>query len=150
LRIGEWFEEMQKQGVYDNTRIIIVSDHGSGIDAGLSDDKFTDIIGSRVESYNPVLMIKDFNTHGALKTDNNFMTNADVPCLAVKDIVDNPTNPFTGKPLETDKKLGVYATTNHLFFAWEHGKYVFKIKPAQWFSVHDNIMQSKNWTKVNN
>ena len=28
LRLGEWFDWMREQGVYDNTRIIIVSDHG--------------------------------------------------------------------------------------------------------------------------
>jgi phosphoesterase RecJ-like protein len=28
LRLGEWFDWMKAEGVYDNTRIIIVADHG--------------------------------------------------------------------------------------------------------------------------
>ena len=26
--LGKWFDQLREQGVYDNTRIIIVSDHG--------------------------------------------------------------------------------------------------------------------------
>lgn len=28
LRLGEWFDYLREEGVYDNTRIILVSDHG--------------------------------------------------------------------------------------------------------------------------
>jgi arylsulfatase A-like enzyme len=28
LRVGEWMDYLKEQGVYDNTRIIIVADHG--------------------------------------------------------------------------------------------------------------------------
>ncbi|MDR2392812.1 MAG: YidC/Oxa1 family membrane protein insertase, partial [Treponema sp.] len=32
LKFAEWLQELKENGVYDNTRIIIVSDHGAGVD----------------------------------------------------------------------------------------------------------------------
>jgi hypothetical protein len=131
LKFGIWLDALKTKGVYDNTRIIIVSDHGAG---------------NRLESYNPVLLVKDFNAHGALKRDMTFMTNADVPVLAVKDIISDPVNPFTGKPLTNEaKKDGVYVTTNGVSMAFRHPKNLFKIDKDQWIFVRSNIFDPENW-----
>jgi YidC/Oxa1 family membrane protein insertase len=145
LRMAEWFDELKKNNCYDNTRIIIVSDHGSGqIDANLADTGISIPNESR-EAYNPVLLVKEFNAHGELKTDMSFMTNADVPVIALKDI-SPPVNPFTGKPLTNEqKKDGVYITINHLPQAYQHNKTTFKISKNEWVHIHDNIFDEKNW-----
>jgi hypothetical protein len=147
LRIGAWFDELKKNGVYDNTRIIIVSDHGSNLDAKITD---TDIAfpNERRETYNPVLLFKDFNAHGKLKTDNTFMTNADVPVLALSGIAEL-VNPFTGKALtENHKKDGVYIIMNSIGQPDHLNRNTFKIKDDDWLFVKDNIFDAANWTKV--
>lgn len=53
--------------------------------------------------YFPLLMIKDFNSKG-FSTYDDFMTNADVPVLAMNGLIDNPVNPFTGKVINSDEK----------------------------------------------
>jgi YidC/Oxa1 family membrane protein insertase len=147
LKIAEWMENLKKNGVYNNTRIIIVSDHGAGVDAHLADTPIP-IPGESREKYNPVLLVKDFNEHGDLKTDMTFMTNADVPVLALKDIINEPINPFNGKPITVESKYdGAYITINHLPLEYHHGKYTFKIRDDQWIFVHDNIFDPANWEK---
>jgi arylsulfatase A-like enzyme len=149
LKFGEWLDELKKNGVYDNSRIIIVSDHGAGVNARIADTEIP-IPGERREKYNPLLMVKDFNAHGKLKIDQTFMTNADVPLLALAEITENPRNPFTGKPITAEsKKDGAWITVNHLSQAYQHGKYAFAIKPDQWIWVNNNILDPDNWKKEN-
>jgi hypothetical protein len=145
LRVAEWFDELKKNDCYDNTRIIIVSDHGSGqIDANLAETDIP-VPNERREAYNPVLLVKDFNAHGELKTDLFFMTNADVPFIAARGIAES-RNPFTGNLLENDqKKDGVHITINHLPQAYQHNKTTFKINKNEWVHIHDNIFDEKNW-----
>ncbi|MDR1905149.1 MAG: YidC/Oxa1 family membrane protein insertase [Treponema sp.] len=148
LKFAEWLDDLKKNGVYDNTRIIIVSDHGAGVNAHLADTPIP-IPDEQREKYNPVLLVKDFDEHGELKTDMAFMTNADVPFLTVKDIIDNPVNPFNGKPITTEPKYnGVYITINHMPQVYQHSKYTFNIRSNQWVFVRDNIFDEKNWSKV--
>jgi hypothetical protein len=147
LKIGEWFDELKKENVYDNTRIIIVSDHGSNTNAKIANTEIP-IAGVRREGYNPVLLVKDFYQHGTLKTDMTFMTNADVPSIVLEGIAEK-INPFTGKVLDTDeKKDGVYITSNHFPQAYMHGKNKFRISDNEWIFIKDNIFDEKNWEKA--
>jgi YidC/Oxa1 family membrane protein insertase len=146
-KIGEWLEELKKNHVYNNSRIIIVSDHGSKINAGIADAELT-IPNERREAYNPVLLYKDFDGTGKLKIDMTFMTNADVPVLAL-DGVAEAINPFTGKSLqENPKAQGIYITTNHIWPPYRHKKSTFNINNDQWLFVHDNIFNPNNWEKA--
>jgi hypothetical protein len=146
-RMGEWLEALKTNGVYDNTRIIIVSDHGANLDAHIAGDNIP-VPEERREAYNPVLLVKDFNAHGPLATDGRFMTNADVPVLATAGIIDAPKNPFTGNPLTTTPKdEGVYITINHQWAAYHHNKNTFKIADDEWVFVHDDIFDAANWTR---
>ena len=54
-------------------------------------------------SYNPVLMVKDFDSQ-EFKTDMTFMTNADTPLQAFAGLIENPVNPFLNKPITDDHK----------------------------------------------
>ena len=148
LKFGLWLDLLRKNGVYDNTRIIIIADHGKGINGLLSDIPLSIKKQSR-ESYNPVLMVKDFNQHGPLVLNDDFMTNADVPALALQDLLVNPVNPFTGNPITTEpKKDGIFITTNDIPMADGHGKYHFSIRKDQWMYLHDSIFDASNWEQV--
>jgi arylsulfatase A-like enzyme len=145
---GEYLEELKNNGVYDNTRIIIVADHGSGITMPDSDVNFT-VRGDSFYRYNPVLMVKDFDMHGSLQTDFRFMTNADVPLLTLDGLVDDPVNPQTGKPLSAKAKAdGAFITTNNFFMAHEHNRDTFNIKDDEWVHVHDTIFDQNNWSET--
>jgi hypothetical protein len=146
LKMGAWFDELKKNKVYDNTRIIIVSDHGVGVKVELPGDS-EPFPGVSLASYNPVLLFKDFNSHGEPVKNMSFMTNADVPALALKGIIEDPVNPFTGNRISMEpKKEGVFVTTNHRSMAHHHGKNRFTIESDQWLYVHDSIFSKKNWS----
>lgn len=147
--VGDWIKYLKENDVYDNTRIIIVSDHGIGKSEVLGDyyGEFNDDFNR--DHLHPMLFVKDFNAKGAIKKDYTFMTNADVPLIALKDIVENPVNPFTGKKLNDDikKTQGAIVTTNSTWSPDQHGPYTFKIGDDEWYTVKDNIFDSSNWVK---
>jgi YidC/Oxa1 family membrane protein insertase len=144
LLLGKWFDFLKENDVYDNTRIIIVSDHGNSLYG-----KFQDSIilpnKDSLNAYTALLLVKDFNQHGYLSIDDSFMTNADVPIIALEGIVNNPVNPWTEKIIKSDKEGGITITTSHSFFRSD----VFDIKPNEWLHVHTNIYNPKNWSQVN-
>jgi len=137
LRIGEWFDFLRENGVYNNTRIIIAADHGASAGDCISNEPLS-IKGETRESYNPVFLFKDFDSHGALSINNDFMTNADVPFLTLNGLLENPV---TTQP----KENGILITTHHSSMAYNHGKYAFNIKNNEWMYLHDSIFESSNW-----
>jgi hypothetical protein len=147
LLLEKWFAFLKENNTYDNTRIIVISDHGRNLPLAEN----TNILlpdGNHVTQYNALLMVKDFNARGPLKTDSRFMTQADVPTLALDGLVNNPRNPFTGNAVKADKNNGVTITTSSKFYPTNHGKYRFNIDRHEWLHVHTNIFDPANWEKV--
>ena len=148
--LANWFNYLKENGVYDNTRIIIVSDHGMGYGEKAAEG-YDDVslVNNNKDHFHAMLLYKDFGATGELKTDMTFMTNADVPTLALEGIVENPINPFTGNPVNSEPKAdGVYITTDDIFMPY-HGKsdYIFTVKDELWYHVKDNIFIDSNWTQ---
>jgi YidC/Oxa1 family membrane protein insertase len=143
LLLGKWFSFLKENGVYHNTRIIIVADHGS---SGNYPPHISLPNGDSVSAYNPILMVKDFNAEGNLAIDNSFMTNADAPFLAIGDIINNPVNPFTHLPLQSDKAQGISIVTIGALGSHDHSKYQYRIGKDQWLHVKDNIFDPANWS----
>ena len=104
VAIGKWLDHLKEIGCYDNTRIIIVSDHGYYIENFVNLLQYD--IGAKLdgEAFAPLLMVKDFGAHGKIQTSEEFMTTADTPYLATKDVISNPVNPYTGKPITDQGK----------------------------------------------
>ena len=146
--LAKWFDYLKANGVYDNTRIILVSDHGSQE----TEDCFDEDQGFGKGRLHPLLMFKDFNSDGALKEDMTFMTNADVPSLLLKGLVENPTNPFTRKeiPLDTSqvKENGVIVSIDTKHKPEFHNAYTYDVPDDAWLLVKDNIFQSQNWQRA--
>ena len=146
-RLGAWFEYLKQNGVYGNTRIIISADHGADIDSGLF--PYSEKLPFRREIFNPLLLVKDFNADFPFKTDNSFMTNADVPSLAFNGIILNPINPFTGNIVNTEAKQGILLVTpSKKWMPYEHNANTFKIAPDEWYKVHTDIFNADNWQKT--
>ena len=147
LRLGEWFDYLREQGVYDNTKIILVSDHG--YPHGQTEELFMELPNRHVDvsGYFPLLMVKDFDAEG-FTTSHTFMTNADVPNLAVKDLIANPVNPFTNKPITDAEK-----TAHDQFITMSYTSDVnvnngTTFEASAWLSVKDDIWNKDNWTFI--
>ena len=146
LMLADWFDYLRENNIYDNTRIIVVSDHGRYL------GDFPELImddGTDMEAANPLFMFKDFNSTG-FTTSNKFMTNADTPILAMKDIVNEPINPFTGVPLDDKEKTAhdQYVTPSHNSNIEGNNNAdatVFDTSDTPWYSVHDDIFEKLNW-----
>lgn len=148
ILLANWFDTLKEQGVYDNTRIILVADHG--FDLGQFEDLIIDDVGLDAEYVNPLLMVKDYNCTGSFKTDNTFMTNADVPTIAMKDIISDPVNPYTGKPINSvPKEEGpLIITTARCWREEFNDETSYNPDEDRWFSVHDCIFDQGNWAVV--
>ncbi len=147
LRIGEWLDYLKEQGVYDNTRIIIVSDHGwsNNYFDGFKFDCPTK--KEPIEWYLPLLMVKDYDEHGFSFSDE-FMTNADAAILAVSGgNIDNPINPFTGNRLdghekdEDEVKVSITRVPE-----LDAEQYTFA--PVEWATVNGSPYDVYNWSYI--
>jgi hypothetical protein len=97
LLVADYLDWLKQQGVYDNTKIVLVSDHGFGgpvedrssraVAGGAKDNRFT-----RSRS---LLMVKPRDAHGPIQADERFLPNAEVPRLLCEDI-GGCTNPYLG------------------------------------------------------
>lgn len=145
LQIGKWLDYLKERGVYDNTRIIIVADHGRTL------GQFEDLLVSEeldVQGYHPVLLVKDFG-EGGFATSKEFMTNADVPAIALEGLVEQPVNPFTGTPITNEAKKGgnLLITTADLFD--QNPEYTLDTDDAAWYTITgENIFDKSNWKRV--
>ena len=142
IQLGNWFDSLKEQGVYDNTKIILVSDHGRGL---VQFDEF--IYGNKEDgqAFHPLLMVKDFNSK-EFTINDEFMTNADVPTLATKDNINNPVNPFTNKPITNEEKTlhDQYIT---LSADWDTNiNNGTQFTASRWAKVKDNIWDKSNWS----
>ena len=146
IQLGKWFDYLRENDVYDNTRIILVADHGQHL------AHFDELVMNggtssltNVEMYYPLLMVKDFDSDEFV-TSYDFMTNADVPTLATMGLIENPINPFTGKAINSNEKT---AHDQFILMSWdwdvlENNGNTFM--PALWASVRDNLWEEANWT----
>ncbi len=154
--VARFCDFLKENEIYDNTRILITSDHGIGINAIAKEDyKTSDIGGYSKDHFHCVLLEKDFNSSESFSIDNTFMTNADVPSLALKGIIDKAVNPFTHKEISISssneyKKNGVNVTIENLFMpGHSKSEYEFTVSSDSWYNVKDNIFIDDNWKKCN-
>lgn len=150
--IKDWLKWMKENGVYDNTRIIIVSDHGFN----LYDPKFKNTqkipkshkTKGKPGFYNDFLLVKDFNEKGDLKTDEKFMTSADVPLIATKGIIE-AVNPYTGQPLaEPESKFPFYMYLTKYYRISSQGKYKFILWEKYKIKKEADVNNPKKWIRI--
>ena len=149
IELAKWLDYLKANDVYDNTRIIIVSDHSHNLNYEEDLIKTVDDpeIGAKTNLdpmiFNCMFLVKDFDS-SEFTVDDTFMTNADTPTIAMDGLVENPVNPFTGNAIDSSAKAG----EQHLLWCtkWDtdenNGN---QFLPGFWFSVHDDIFESGNW-----
>ena len=148
LLLGKWFDYLRENGVYDNTKIIIVSDHGRDLQQ-MEEAIFHLGNGETVDSefFRALLLVKDFNATGFTFSDE-FMTNADTPTLAFDGLIEHPVNPFTGKEINNAEKTAhdQYILDSDLWSVDENNGNVFL--PGNWYAVHGDTWDASNWRLV--
>ena len=159
LRVGKWLDYLKEQGVYDNTRIIIVADHGWPLEQfddmkfGEQDPERTIYNSEDVMAYNPLLMVKDYaddkTYDSGFHVNYSFMTNADTPTIAFDGLISDPVNPFTGNVIDNEHKN---ENEHHVFYTdmWgteENNGNTFL--PGFWYSLKgDNIFDMSSWSSL--
>lgn len=145
-QVAKYLDFLRENDVYDNTRIIIVADHGAGLRTGA----FENFDNPTTPAfYNPLLMFKDFGSNAEIEFSDNFMTNADTAFLAKQNISElSSKNPFTGKELVQEKENGVvlYPLSNGEHHADQLlKKKQFTLDDDRAWLVENDIFNQDNW-----
>ena len=145
IALGNWFDYLRANGLYDNTRIIIVADHGDER-LGQFDELMVEELEFDALTVNPVLLVKDFDSSG-YTVSYDFMTNADTPYIAMQGVISDPVNPFTGNPIaEADKdEEQIIYISDECDIGTNNGC-VFVDPDGYWLNVNDNIWDDENWS----
>ncbi|HYQ56414.1 MAG TPA: membrane protein insertase YidC [Draconibacterium sp.] len=142
----DWFQWMKANDVYDNTRIIIASDHGVhwkrfnepvNFDEYITHSNNSVISDDMAMTFNALLFVKDFNATGDVKINSTLMSNADIPELILHD------GPLDSLKYDPNRTLNCYESywsedmssrTNFLL--------------AKKFSVTKNMFNLNNWKQI--
>jgi len=136
---------MKENNVYDNTKIILVSDHGPSwwhykgeVEANIPwvKCKKTPISLTQFLRLNPLLMVKDFNAKGKMNEDWRLMSNKDSYAIAF-----NKNDPT--KIDFNSRTVSAFYTVWDINF--ERKLYVNKFA----YEVSDNVYDLNNWKKLN-
>lgn len=147
IRLGNWFDALRREGVYDNTRIILVSDHGRELGLfGLQteDPAWTEDL----MLYQALYLVKDFNCT-EFRIDDSFMTVADTPTLAFSGLFDDAVNPFLGTPVTDAQK---YADEQHLLMTewsldFNNGTTFLEDQDSHWLTLKNgDLFDLQNWS----
>jgi len=146
IKLGEWFDYLRQMGVYDNTRIVIISDHGNGL------GQFEDLLIADdwdAEWVNSLLMVKDFGDTDEFRTSDEFMMNADVPMLLMDGLIEDPVNPFTGYDLTTkvDKEEQL-VTSSHNWDIRDITGNTYDLSDGSPWKVHGDVHDPSKWERV--
>ena len=144
--IARWLNYLRENNCYDNTRIIIVSDHSKN--NYIKEFEAFEEISTVPEHVNCVLLYKDFNSNAPLQIDNSFMTNADTVFLAKEGLDVSDINPFTGKKLTQEKEGGVLIFDT-IDTPMDHIKTQFKIDYENVFMFDGvDVKSPDSWKRV--
>lgn len=149
--IGVLLSWMKKNGVYDVTKIVLVSDHGWWVDNPMFPSDFSEAVPkgyeSRVEPgfVQSLLLVKDFGAKGQLSRSDAFLSTPDVPsivCVAVGGCRDVGPDAITNGS-------GARSLT-FVNSSWDKAKEeessYFNIREA--YEVRNNIFDPRNWSKI--
>jgi len=131
LGVADYVDFLKRAGVYDNTKIVIVSDHGI---VGPVEDHSTRAVaggttGSRYVATRSVLLVKERDARGALQTLEDFLPNAEVPRILCQEI-GGCVNPYLNdRPIVADGRDDPFHVS---IVPWQ-----FSAQKAESFVIHE-------------
>lgn len=140
---SKWITWLKENNVYNNTKIVIASDHGpewyhfdgkTEVDVPLENYNFHKFRKDLFLRLNALMLVKDFNAEGPLQEDWRTMSNADIPAILF-----NNNDPTKG-----EEQIGREIYT---FLTWWHQdlKTREKYNIRQSFKVKGNVFDYDNW-----
>lgn len=135
--VVDYLELLKVYGIYDNTQILIVSDHGGDVSFGIP-----------IDTYRPdvIFLFKDFGAKGALKIDKRLMANYDIPSIFC-------ANLKSGCPNVPPNILKNYPQNREIIFTMPYHWVLEQHKPNEWliekaYKVKGSIYEPSNWTDI--
>lgn len=146
LALIEWFEWMKKNNVYDNTKIIIVSDHGSITQNHKDWNLESESWGEKwnIGAIEPILLVKDFKQRGKLQTSNKLMYNADaadIICQALKNC------PKLESSIDQPNRKLVYSIADHGNYRFAEESKKFNIQKNYLVDIH-TLNNPEKWQEI--
>ena len=124
-QIIKWINYLKEENIYDNTKIIITSDHGGRYKTARDT--------SGMEGYNPIFLFKEFNRRGILKASDYLMTNAETRYAAASHI---ELNDYIENVLE------VYSASSSQ--PLRHGPYKFDLTGRKKL-IGKDVLKAESW-----
>ena len=134
-----WFDWMKEQGVYDNTQIIIVSDHGRGDSA-----EVVKLWGKLPSVHlHGLLLVKEAGARGPVRTDTtSLMANWDVPVIVANALATNKEDIRTPWLDGNRARYHVNGDINRA----RHEDGVFQFHEV--YNIQGPLYDRKSWIKV--
>ncbi len=136
--LAHFVEMLKNLGIYDNTQIIVVSDHAGndGINMPTFDDDFRP---------DALFLFKDFGAKGAIRTDKRLMANYDIATIFC-------ANLKGGCPNVGQNILQNYPANREIIFTIPSSWQLEHHKANEWllkkaYKVHSDIHNAKNWSE---
>ncbi|MGH7256801.1 MAG: hypothetical protein ACREIM_00355, partial [Nitrospiraceae bacterium] len=149
--IGALLSWMKQTGIYDTTKIVVVSDHGWYVDNPMFPPSFEKTL-PKLEGWlsmpgivHPLLLAKDFEARGNFRRSDTFLSNSDVPsmvCSAIEACTDVGSD-----PTKIDH-LGRTLTFSLIRYPPEEVE-AKKFDIVTTFEVKNSIFDPQNWRKIN-
>ena len=135
--VADYLDFLKRSGVYDNTEIVIVSDHGI---VGPVLDRSTRAIAGKTwdNAYvrsRSVLLVKKIGASGELQTSEQFLPNAEVPRI-VCERIDGCVNPYLGnRPITAQGRDDPFYVS---LVPWQ-----FSLQRSDAFVIHTQLLLTK-------
>ena len=145
--VADFMDWMKEAEVYDNSRIILVSDHGNHYYPNAFDVPYQSLeeasklnINSGTRNrLNVLLMMKDFDSEGPLQVSNQFMSNGDTMSLVYGEDLKDFDAVIDGRTLPC------YTTRHWETRMLQHSQeYIIE----EYYYVTDNLFDLKNWERI--
>ena len=139
---AKWLRWMKENGVYDNTRIVICSDHGVGSDdKSLMDSRYSSHVsrmkkvGRNRSIYFSLLLVKDVGERGRLRVDTTTKTVSHAAYFALG-------NPRFREPVS---RVCPSPVVLHIPVGWREQR---GFKPLFSFEIVGDASDGKNWRSL--
>ena len=139
--LGDFLAWLKDEGIYDNTQIFIVSDHGGFDSLGVPHS-----VTSKEARPDTLFLFKDFNARGALRLDSRLMINYDISSIFCENLP-------SGCPNVPKNILKHYPNHREIIStiptSWELKKH----NSNEWnlnyiYRVKGNIYDEKSWQDI--
>jgi hypothetical protein len=140
--LGRFAQWLHASSVYDNTMLVIASDHGWTSHNPLLKDVPERLVYSMFQSF---LMVKQFDAQGPLVESKEFIANANVPGI-ICDVIGGCVDKTTGKTIAHQRLTGNVLLHETPWQPAGQHKDAFVVEAL--YSVHSDITKPENWTRV--